>query len=217
MEAFLDRLRDDELRVLAERGRTQRFTRGALLMAERGQGDRVLALLEGRVKVTSATPAGRDAVLGFRGKGELVGELAALDGEPRSGTVTALEPVVALAIPDEAFRQFLMDQPRVAMVLLETLSSRLRDADRKRNEFSSADTVGRVCARLVELTERFGVRDGEALIIDLPITQEELAGWCSASREATARALQTLRELGWIDTRRRQLVVYDLAAVRNRI
>jgi CRP/FNR family transcriptional regulator, cyclic AMP receptor protein len=155
-------------------------------------------------------------VLGFRGAGELVGELAALDGHPRSGTVTALEQVDAFAIPDDVFRAFLEAHPRVAMLMLEMLASRLRDADRKRMEFSAADTVGRVCARLVELAERFGTADGDALVIDLPITQEELAGWCGSSREATARGLQTLRELGWIETRRRQLVVRDLESVRGR-
>ena len=102
------------------------------------------------------------------------------------------------------------------MLLLELLASRLRDADRKRMEFASADTVGRVCARLDELQARFGTRDGDDIVIDLPITQEELAGWCGSSREATARALQTLRDLGWVETRRRQFVVRDLEAVRGR-
>jgi CRP-like cAMP-binding protein len=217
MEPFLDRLSGPELLALRERSRPQRFARGALLMAELQMGDRVLILVKGRVKVTGATPNGRDAVLGFRGAGELVGELAALDGRPRSGTVTALETVDALAVPDAAFRAYLEDHPRVAIILLELLASRLRDADRKRIEFGAADTVGRVCARLTELVERFGSPDGDVVVIDLPITQEELAGWCGSSREATARALQTLRDLHWVETRRRQLVVRDLEAVRARI
>ncbi|MEA2169501.1 MAG: family transcriptional regulator, cyclic receptor protein [Solirubrobacteraceae bacterium] len=216
-DSFLARLTEPELEDLRQRSRTERFARGALLLAERQVSDRVLVLTEGRVKVTGSTPAGRDAVLGFRIAGELVGEQAALDGEPRSGTVTALEPVEALAIGDARFRDYLADQPRVAMVLLELLSRRLRDADRKRIEFAAADTVGRACARLVELAERFGTPGPDGLVIDLPITQEELAGWCGASREATARALQTLRELGWIQTRRRALIVTDLEAVRARM
>ena len=115
--------------------------------------------------------------------------------------------------PHVEFRRDLTDHPRVALLLLETLSRRLRDAGRKRVEFAAADTVGRVCSRLVELIERFGVREGDAVAIDLPITQEELAGWCGASREATAHALQTLRELGWVETGRRRLVVRDVAPV----
>src|SRR4051812_1426025 len=107
MDSFVDRLSPAELQALRERARPQRFPRGGLLMAERQLGDRVLILIRGRVKVSRATPAGRDAVLGFRGAGELVGELAALDGQPRSGTVTALEQVDALAIADDVFRGFL--------------------------------------------------------------------------------------------------------------
>jgi CRP-like cAMP-binding protein len=215
-ERFLDRLTQPELEDLRARTRSQRFARGALLLAERQVGDRVLILLAGRVRISGVTSAGRDAVLGFRGPGELVGELAALDGLPRSGAVTALESVETLTISDVEFRRFLSDHPRAALLLLEIVSRRLRDADRKRVEFAAADTVARVCSRLVELTERFGHPEGDGTAIDLPITQDELAGWCGASREATARALQTLRELGWVETSRRKLVVRDLASVSAR-
>jgi len=217
-DPFLERLTVPELNDLRARGRTQRFTRGAQLLAERQVGDRVMVLLEGRVKVTGVTEAGRDAVLGFRGPGDLVGELAALDNLPRSGAVTALEPVETLTVSSEEFRRYLRDQPRVTELLLEVLSRRLRDADRKRIEFAAADSVGRVAARLVELCERFGApsADGDRIEIALAITQDELAAWSAASRESTARALQTLRELGWVETHRRRIVVHDLRSLRAR-
>jgi CRP-like cAMP-binding protein len=97
------------------------------------------------------------------------------------------------------------------------LSERLRDADVKRIGFAASDTVGRVASRLVELADRFGEEDerGETLIT-LPLTQEELAAWCGSSREATAKALQTLRSLGWVETARRRITVHDLASLRAR-
>lgn len=216
MQGFLGELAPDELEDLRGRSRVQRFQRGALLLAERQVGDRVMVLLEGRVKVTCVTSEGREAVLGFRGPGDLVGELAAIDGRPRSGAVAAVEPVEALTIPDAEFRAWIQQHPGAAMQLMRLLTERLRDADRKRIEFAAADTVGRVASRLIELSERFGEPEGAAVGITLPLTQEELAGWCGASREATVKALQTMRGLGWIDTGRRRFVVHDMDALRAR-
>ncbi len=213
---FLDGLTSAEVAELRAAGRVQRFARGALLLAERQVGDRVMLLESGCVKVTHVTDEGREVVLGFRAAGELVGELAALDHQPRSGTVVALEPVVALTIGTGEFHAFLTRHPRVAMLMLRMVTERLRDADRKRIEFAAADTVGRVASRLVELAERFGSPGEGVVVITLPLTQEELAGWCGASREATAKALQTLRGLGWVDTARRQITVRDVVALRAR-
>ncbi len=74
------------------------------------------------------------------------------------------------------------------------VSRRLRDADSKRAEFAAFDTVGRVASRLLELAERFGENaGGNGILITLPLTQEELAGWTGSSREAVSKALSTLR------------------------
>lgn len=205
-----------EISELRAHSRPQRFARGAQLMAERQVGDRVMVILEGRAKVTCVTDDGRDVVLGFRGPGDLLGELSAIDGLPRSGAVTAVDPVEVLTMGSADFQGFLARHTDVAFSLLRTVTERLRDADRKRIEFASADTVGRVAARLVELAERFGEREGDAVVISLPLTQEELAGWCGASREATAKALQQLRTLNWVDTGRRRIVLHDVASLRSR-
>ncbi len=83
----------------------------------------------------------------------------------------------------------------------------------RRIEFASAQTHGRVAARLLELADRHGEPDGEAIVITLPISQEELAGWTGSSREAVAKALATLRDLDLIRTERRRITVLDAAGL----
>jgi len=203
-----------EADALARRGTVRTFARGQALCHAGQVADRVLLLRSGRVKVSAATVFGREVVLAFRGPGELVGELAALDGAPRSATVVALEPVETLVLTHEAFDAFLDEHPRVLRVLLQVLVERLRDADAKRVEFAAFDTLGRVAIRLLELCERFGeVADGH-VDVQLPLSQEELAGWSGASLESVTRALQTMRTLGWIETRRRRIRVLDVDALR---
>ena len=147
----------DALRAL---GRTRRFAVGAPLFHEREPGEAVLVLTAGRVKLSCVTEGGREALLGIREPGDLIGEMSALDGGPRSATATALEPVEVIAVSREAFTGFLERTPGVALVLARMIARRLRDADRKRIEYLAQDTVGRVCSRLVELSDRFGVSRG---------------------------------------------------------
>jgi CRP/FNR family transcriptional regulator, cyclic AMP receptor protein len=215
---FLSSLAPDDVAELDVLGSTRTFERGQALFHEGELADRVLILRAGMVKVTSTTPTGREVVLAFRGAGELVGDLAALDGEPRSATIRAVERVDALSLTPQAFRDFVAARPAVALLLLQMLGRRLRDADSKRIEFSTYTTIERVAVRLLEFSDRFGREDESgAAHITLPISQEELAGAAGASIESVGRALQTMRSLKCIETRRREIRIVDrqgLAALR---
>ncbi|MDX6667690.1 MAG: family transcriptional regulator, cyclic receptor protein [Solirubrobacteraceae bacterium] len=213
---FLAALDPAARKALYERGTRRSFRRGTTLFHEGGGSDRIVVVLSGRVKVSTVTEDGKEIVLAFRGPGDLLGELSAIDGEPRSATVSALEPVDALVVAASDFRSFLAAHPPVALLLLQMLSRRLRDADRKRVEYGAYDTLGRVAARLVELADRFGEPVARGLRITLPLSQEELAGWTGASREAVSKALQALRGLDWVITERRRITVLDIEALRRR-
>ncbi len=209
-------LQDGEREALLASGAVRSFPRGTVLFHEHDDSDSVVVLLEGRVKVYSLTRDGKEVVFAFRQPGDVLGELAAVDGRPRSAAVSALEDVTASFVPAAAFRSYLEGHPRVALLLFEMLSARLRDADRKRVEFAAYDTVGRVAARLAELSAEHGVPAGEGVEITLPLSQDELAGWTGSSREAVGKALHMLRDLGWVETGRRRVTVLDLEALRRR-
>jgi CRP/FNR family cyclic AMP-dependent transcriptional regulator len=216
-EVFLPALSPEERDALRAPGMVRSFPRGAALFHERQTADRVLVLLEGCVKLSCVSDSGKEVVLAIRGPGDLLGELAAIDGEPRSATATALEPVQALSLAASDFQRFLKAHPRVALTLLKVVTKRLRDADRKRVEFAAEDSMTRVAARLVELSERFGDEVAQGVEIELPISQEELAGWTGCSRDSVVNALQSMRGLGWIETHRRRIVVRDVDALRRRV
>ena len=175
----------------------------------------VLIVRCGQAKVTARGREGREVILGFRGPGELLGELSSVDGQARSATATALEPLTALGIPGDAFRQLLDHRPAIARTLLGVLAARLREADRQRSEFATYDVPSRLARRLVELAERFGTPSARGIEIALPLSQGELAGWTACSREGVTKALATLRSLGWIDSERRHVVVLDVEALRR--
>ena len=210
-----DSLSQGDAQALLAVGTVREFRAGQAICHEHQVPDRVLIIQSGRVKVSASTASGREVVLAFRGPGELVGEQSALDDEPRSATIVALEPVRALALTHRDFRALLAERPAVALALLSMLSRRLRDADAKRIELAVKSTLERVAGRLVELCDRFGEPSEDCVHITLPLTQEELSGWAGASVESVGRALHTMRELGWIETRRRGVRVLDPDALRR--
>ena len=214
-ESFVARLSPAEIAALRARAVARRFERGATLMHQDEIPGRVIVLERGHVKITMLADDGREIVLAFRGPGELLGEVAALAGEPRCATVRALDQVDALALTPADFDGLLEDYPRVALVILRVVIGRLRDADRQQFEHAAYHTLGRVARRLIDLAERFGEPADGGTRIALGISQEELAGWVGASREATIKALRDLRKLNLIETERRHITIRKIDELRR--
>lgn len=203
----------DELRRLAVR---RRFPAGAVLFFEGDPAHEVLILLAGAVKVSVGSTEGKEIVLEVFEAGALLGELSVIDGRPRSATVTALRPVEVLTVAAGSFNQFLDRHPAVLRRLLIDVIGRLRSRVRHQLEFGAGDALGRVCARMADLADRYGVADGEAVAVNSPLNQSELAAWTGLSREAVVKALRALRQLGWIEVRGRTFVVRDRERLRQR-
>ncbi|GID28264.1 Crp/Fnr family transcriptional regulator [Paractinoplanes brasiliensis] len=204
--------RDDLFRI----GQRRRWPAGATLFSEGDRSTTVVLVISGRAKVFSLTAQGGEVLLAIRGPGALLGEMSALDGAPRSASVSALEPLEAYVVTVAAFLDFLGAHPDAAVRIVRMIVSRLRDADRKRVEFGAYDALGRVALRLAELAERFGDSQADAVRITLPLTQDELAAWTGSSRESVTKALGTLRRQGIIETSRRSVSVIDLDRLRAR-
>jgi CRP-like cAMP-binding protein len=213
-EPFLARLGAEELAALRSRAVVRRFMRGTTIVHQGEVPGRVVVIARGHAKVTATTEDGKEIVLAFRGPGDIVGEAAALSGEPRSATVRALEPVDAMCVAVADFESVLEEHPRIGLVLLRVIIARLKEADRQQFEFAAFHTIERIARRLVELAERFGEPCDDGVRISLRISQEELAGWAGASREATSKALHDLREIGLIDTERRSVTVRSIDGLR---
>jgi CRP/FNR family cyclic AMP-dependent transcriptional regulator len=214
-ETFLEALTPEEVADLRASGRERHYEANVALFHEGDDAGSVIVLLAGRTKLTVPSSSGREVIVAVRGPGDLLGELAALVEAPRSATVATIEPVDALIMAGSAFASFLERNSRVALVILRMVAERLLYADLQQAQFATHDVVGRVAHRLVELTERFGVETEEGIVLDVPLSQEELAGWTGASREAVNKALQVLRSLHMIETGRRRFTVLDAEGLRR--
>jgi CRP-like cAMP-binding protein len=215
-DTLLDVLDDTARAELLARGIRRRYPAGATLFAEGDRSDRCFLLETGNVKIVQVTADGREVLLGVRGSGELIGDWSVIDALPRSASAVALEPVDAVQLDAVQFLGFLEASPKVTLWLLRNVLGRLRDSDRKRAEFASSDAAGRLARRLTELAAEHGQAVDGGVRITLPLSQEELASWTGASREAIAKALAQFRGRGWLSTERRRITLHDLEALRRR-
>jgi CRP-like cAMP-binding protein len=209
-------LSTDERESLAGLGARRRVAKGSIVFLEGDDAHDALLIKRGDVKVTMTSLDGHEVVLAVLGADDIVGELAPLDGQPRSANAVALTDVEVVAIPAGAFVDFLERHPKAMRALLGLVTGRLRDTTRRQVEFGTVDALGRTCARLVELAQRWGVADGHDIVVRSPVSQSDLAAWTGLSREAVVKALRALRQLGWIDNHGREIRVHDLRSLQHR-
>jgi len=201
--------------ALRSNGLSRAFARGQALFTEGDLGERVFMIERGWVTLRTHGPHGEEMILALRGPGEVVGEMSAFDGAPRTATAVAVDEVQAVVAPGRTIAGVLERDVAAANDFAHILARRLRESDRQRLEYTVLDTLARVARRLLDLAERFGKETDEGLKVELPLSQEELASWCGASRESTVKALRTLREIGAITTGRRVVTLRDVEAMRR--
>ncbi|WP_188114187.1 MULTISPECIES: Crp/Fnr family transcriptional regulator [Streptomyces] len=211
---FLAGLGPADREALTDLGARHAYPPHEVLLAEGDRTTFVVVLLSGWCTVWTPTERGGRVILALRRAGEAVGDMAALDGRPRSASVSTLGPVTGLVVPGERFRRFLASRPHANALMMSQLTERLRSADHERRALASMTVLQRLAGRLVELADRTGRPENEAVTLRLPLAQHELAASVGSTREAVAKALRLLREQGLVRTGPGTLAVADLDPLR---
>jgi len=213
---FLGGLHQGDLDAVVRAGRRIVYRPGDTVLGEGSPSTSVVFVMGGTVKLVKSAASGRAVVLELRGPGEVMGDLGAIDGEPRSAGAVALDLVELLVLPAAAFLDLTRSRPGVPQAMIATLVRRLREASGRQLELGSSDVVGRVCARLAQLCTSHGQVSDDGVLLDRAISQQELADWCGSSRDSVVRALGELRHRGWIATGRQRVLVVEPDLIRAR-
>ena len=169
----------------------------------------VFVLAEGQLRVLLFSVDGREVSIRTLTPGEMVGELAAIDGLPRSATVVATTPSVVVSISREDFQRYLATSANVAQWLAKQFASQIRTLTEKIFELSTLNVRNRVHCELLRLALLNGAVGQRSTIRDAP-THVELANRIGTHREAVTRELRDLARRGIVEQRRRQIAILDL-------
>ena len=207
----------DGLRELAAVIKRRSFRPGEVIFHRDDSGQVLYVIREGKVKIYITSQDGQEVALAVFGAGDYFGELALLDGQPRSASAVAIEPVETFALQRPDFINAVMHHPRIAIEVMNVLSRRLRQTDAMIEDLLFLDVHGRVAKKLMELAELHGIRTPEGIRIDLRLTQGELAAMVGASRESVNKVMGYFTDKRFISTDKYKITIIRLAELRLRV
>lgn len=213
--SFLGRLSAPDLNVLMQLGTQHVLAPGRLVVAQGEYSRHVVIILSGYVKVTTTTAGHQEALMAVRGPGDIIGELAAVNGGRRSATVTTCGRVTARVIPHGALDRFLTEHPAASRQLTAVVGDRLLWANRRRADFVSLPARNRVARALCDLAVVFARPSATRAPISIDVTQPELATIAGIREVTVHKELRELREVGAISTGYRRITIIDLSLLSD--
>jgi len=191
--------------------RTRRFRRGEVIFHAGDPGDALFVIVTGEVKISVPSESGEEAILATLHEGDVFGELALLDGAPRSASAIALVATETVVLPRDKFRELVATEPAIRDALLASLAGELRRLTTHVEELHFLDMTGRLAARLVRLAGESGPRgiDG-AIYLRASLTQAELASMVGCTRQSVNKLLGQFSDAGLVRLDREGIAVTDL-------
>jgi CRP/FNR family transcriptional regulator, cyclic AMP receptor protein len=206
---------EEGLMAIAAQMRRRRFRRNEVIFHQGDVGDSLQIVANGGVKIVLPSTEGDEAIIASLKPGDFFGELALLDGSPRSTTATAMEPTETLALPRDQFLGLLEEDPRLVHALLHALAGELRRLTGHVEELHFLDLAGRLSMRLVRLARDADPRVTGPATLDWPFTQSDLAAMIGGTRQSVNKLLSGLVDDGLISIERDTLIINDVGELER--
>ena len=213
---ILAALPDSVIREIGEKTSWSRYDRRQQIVSEGDPSTDVFFVVEGVIEAKSFSSQGKEVTYSETRQGGLFGEFSAIDGEPRSATVIAIEPCLIGRMTAVDFVATLLAHPELHMRLTESLVAKARSMSRRIYEFSTLAVRNRIHAELLRLGKAGTVKDGAPTIEPAP-THHELATRVSTHREAVTRELNQLASSGIIELGNRRIAIREMEQLQNMV
>jgi CRP/FNR family transcriptional regulator, cyclic AMP receptor protein len=192
-------LSDEDAQAIIQLGCVVQHPAKQIVFQVGEEGDHLLILLEGRVKVSLTSADGKEAILSILEPGDVMGEMALFDGDTRSATVTAMDACTMLGLWRRDFLPYLERNSHVALKLLAGLSQRLRATNDLVGNLSFLNLPARLARILINLGQQYGKLTSSGIAIGLKLSQEELGNLVGVSRESVNRQIRLWVEASVLD------------------
>ncbi|MHB1128110.1 MAG: Crp/Fnr family transcriptional regulator [Bacillota bacterium] len=216
MNLFQD-LTEEELGKVRKVAVERFYPKGTTVFMEGQATDGLYIVLKGLVKILMRHEDGREKTLAILDQGEFFGEMTLFGKESRSATVETLEQTTFLVIPRMEFQTLVREIKGLAVIIIETLSQRLRRANRQIQELSFLNSRSRVICNLVNLAEMHGQKEKGEVGIALRLTHAELAKLAGVSRETVTKVLAELLNLNLVKITNRQMKISSVELLYNEV
>jgi len=210
--ALFSSVDDAALAGIARTLRKRRFRRGEVIFHQGDTGDTLEIVASGSVKIVLASEEGEEAILATVQPSQTFGELALLDGAPRSASAIALEPSETWQLPRSTLRNLMDEDPALRDAMFASLASVLRRITGQVEELHFLDLAGRLATRLGRLA-RAQDPTAQEVTLDWHLTQSDLAAMIGGTRQSVNRLLNDLVDEGLVRVDKDTLVILDVDAL----
>jgi len=206
-----------DLEGLVSSMRVQSLKQGQALFHKGDEGTALYIVKRGAIKIVLPSKIGDEIIVTIFTVNDFFGEMALLDGEPRSANAVAIEPTEVFVLNRNNFLSFLKSNINAIQSILSSLSKRLRLTDEFLEDTCFLSISARLAKKLFELAESHGKKEDNIVNIDLSLTQKELGDMIGATRESTNKELKILRNRGLISTDGNRIKINDMVRLKRRI
>lgn len=197
----------EDIEKISEYGQTRSYPKNSILINKGDENDCFYIIQEGKVKVYISDEMGASIILRYQGPGEYFGELALIDEEPRSASVSTVEDSRVTYVSRSRFEQCLNENPALSVKLVRFMSERIRKLTEELSNCALMPVYQRVRTKLMQLAEE----EGDTYIIHQRLTHQDLAGLVGCGREMVSRVMGRLQSGGYIHVHNKEIeIVKDL-------
>lgn len=193
---FLDHLSPAEYADLLGIARLRQYAKGEYVFSTGSPGETVYFLRSGQVKIGQLSPVGREIIMWFCLPGEIFGLAEVARGGGRVVSAQVCEQSAVFAVPQEAFKSFLIERPQVAWLSMQVLASRLRVLGEMFVNLVADDVNTRIAKLILRLGARYGTRSGKEILLNIPLTHQEIADMVGTTRQTVTTVLGQLKRQG---------------------
>ncbi|ODR93703.1 Crp/Fnr family transcriptional regulator [Methyloceanibacter marginalis] len=204
---------EPELDDVIAHAKAQRIPKGTAVFQQGEKANSFFVLLHGRLKVVKTTPHGQQMIIRFVHPGDIYGIAKALRREDYPATATAVVDSVTLVWPAQIWDEFVASHPAFAVNVMQTMGDRLQEAHARIKELSTEEVEHRVAHTVLRLITQSGKQTDEGVLVDFPITQQELAEASGTTLHSVSRTLSAWESAGLVTVGRRKIVVRDAQAL----
>lgn len=211
--SLLKALAPADRKALAGYAQPARFEAGGIIFQHGDPGESMMAVVRGRVKICSHSLDGKELVLNIMRPGEVFGEIALLDGEPRTADAVAMETCDLLVLRRSDFLPFLDTHPRVGQRLIAVLCQRLRRTSAHLEDTLFLEAPARLARALLNLGKGLGIPAKRGVCIDIRLSQQQLGAIVGITRESVNKWLGEWQRAGWIAVKQGYVTLLDADAL----
>lgn len=208
-------LPENQLKEIATLVLERSYTKGRIIFMEGEPGEALFLLKSGLIKLTKRLEDGREHILHFVNPGEVFAEVVLFEGGNYPATAEVQEDAVVGVLRNQDIEKLISHNPSMAVRMLRIMSRRLRTAQEKVMNLALHDTARRLAFTLIKMAQEHGVKEARGMLINLNLTNQELANMTGSSRETINRMLNSFKRAGAIDMDRQQIYVVDKAKLED--